>query len=82
VPNQRKVGRVLGTGLDEQYDRSFVLIDGTDYRAHVVYQDNRIEKARAAEALQLRHLVAIEGKAFEKDGRTVRYTRVRIMDWR
>lgn len=75
-PEERLVGRVLGTGLDEQYDRSFVLIEGTDYRAHIVYQDNRIEKARAAGALPLRHLVAIEGKAFEKDGRTVRYTRV------
>ena len=75
-PGERLVGRVLGTGLDEKFDRSYVLIEGTDYRAHIVYQNAGIEKARAAQNLQLRHLVAIEGKAFAKDGKTIGYTRV------
>ncbi|MBU2774458.1 DUF3363 domain-containing protein [Acidithiobacillus ferrooxidans] len=75
-PGERLVGRVLGTGLDEQYDRAYVLIEGTDYRAHIVYQNAAIEKARAVQNLQLRHLVAIEGKAFEKDGKRIPYTGV------
>ncbi len=75
-PGERLVGRVLGTGLDEQNDRSYVLIEGTDYRAHIVYQDAAIENARAAQSLQLRHLVAIEGKAFEKNGKTILYAAV------
>ena len=75
-PGERLVGRVLGTGLDEQYDRSYLLIEGTDYRAHIVYQNAAIEKARAAQGLPLRHLVAIEGKLFEKDGKTISYTAV------
>lgn len=65
-PGERLVGRVLGTGLDEQYDRSFILLEGTDYRAHIVYQTASIEKARGSQALQLRHLVALEGQSFEK----------------
>jgi len=73
-PGERLVGRVLGTGLDEQYDRSYLLIEGTDYRAHIVYQNTAIEKARAAQGLQLRHLIAIEGKSFETDGKTISYT--------
>ncbi|MBU2788406.1 DUF3363 domain-containing protein [Acidithiobacillus sp. VAN18-1] len=68
-PGERLVGRVLGTGLDEQNDRSYLLIEGTDYRAHIVYQTAAIEKARAAQGLQPRHLVAIEGKAFEQASR-------------
>lgn len=75
-PGQRIVGRVLGTGLDERFDRSFVILEGTDYRAHIVYQTAGIEQARAAQQLQLRHLVAIEGKSFEKDGRRIPYTAV------
>ena len=75
-PGERLVGRVLGTGLDEQYDRAYVLIEGTDFRAHIVYQNAAIEKARAVQNLQLRHLVAIEGKAFEKDGKRIPYTGV------
>lgn len=75
-PGERLVGRVLGTGLDERYDRSYLLIEGTDYRAHIVYQNAAIEKARAAQDLQLRHLVAIEGKSFEKAGKTISYTAV------
>lgn len=59
---ERLVGRVLGTGLDEQFDRSYIIIEGTDYRAHIVYQTTGIEKARAERQLDLRHLVALEGK--------------------
>ncbi|MGE0047744.1 MAG: DUF3363 domain-containing protein [Acidithiobacillus sp.] len=58
---ERLVGRVLGTGLDEQYDRSYLLIEGVDNRAHVVYQTAGMEKARAREELGLRHLVALSG---------------------
>ena len=60
-PGDRLVGRVLGTGLDEQYDRSFILIEGVDNRAHIVYQTGAIEKARGREELGLRHLVALTG---------------------
>ncbi len=71
-PGERLVGRVLGTGLDEQFDRSYVIIEGTDYRAHIVYQNAAIEQARAAQDLQLRHLVAIEGKSFvNREGKTI-----------
>ncbi|QER46012.1 DUF3363 domain-containing protein [Acidithiobacillus caldus] len=75
-PGDLLVGRVLGTGLDEQYDRSFVLIEGVDSRAHIVYQNNAIEKERADRRLEPRTLVAIQGKSFEKDGKTIAYTNV------
>ncbi|MGC9217377.1 DUF3363 domain-containing protein, partial [Acidithiobacillus sp.] len=75
-PGERLVGRVLGSGLDEQYDRAYVLIEGTDYRAHIVYQNAVIEEARAAQKLQLRHLVAIEGKTFGKAGKSTPYLTV------
>ncbi|WP_437559480.1 DUF3363 domain-containing protein [Acidithiobacillus sulfuriphilus] len=58
-PGDRLVGRVLGTGLDEQFDRSFVLIEGVDNRAHIVYQTGAIERARSEQRLGLRHLVAL-----------------------
>ena len=81
-PGDRLVGRVLGTGLDEAYDRSYILIEGTDYRAHIVYQNAGIEKARAMQGLQLRHLVALDGRSFEKgpsggqSGKTIPYVGV------
>lgn len=79
-PGNHLVGRVLGTGIDEQYDRSFILIEGTDSRAHIVYQNAAIEKQRAEQKLQPRALVALSGKSFEKDGKTVRYTKVMEYD--
>jgi hypothetical protein len=60
-PGDRLVGRVLGTGLDEQFDRSYLLIEGVDNRAHIVYQTGAIEKARGRQDLGLRHLVALTG---------------------
>lgn len=60
-PGDRLVGRVLGTGLDEQFDRSYLLIEGVDNRAHIVYQTGSIEKARGRQDLGLRHLVALTG---------------------
>jgi len=71
-PGERLVGRVLGTGMDEQFDRSYLIIEGTDYRAHIVYQTAGIEKARAEQQLGLRHLVAIEGKGFlNREGKMI-----------
>jgi len=57
----RLVGRVLGTGLDEQNDRSYVLLEGVDNRAHIVYQTGSMEKARGRDELGLRHLVSLTG---------------------
>lgn len=74
-PGERLVGRVLGAGMDEKNDRHFLLIEGTDYRAHILYQNATIEKARDAGELQLRHLVAIEGKSFEGQGKAIHYTK-------
>ena len=80
-PGDHLVGRVLGAGIDEQYDRSFILIEGTDSRVHIVYQSTAIEKARAAQTLQPRSLIAISGKSFEgKDGKTVPYQKVTEYD--
>lgn len=82
-PGQVLVGRVLGTGSDEQYDRSYILIEGTDSRVHIVYQNATIEKQRAEQKLQPRSLVVITGKSFENKGpadgvpgKTVSYTKV------
>lgn len=80
-PGERLVGRVLGAGMDERNDRTFLLVEGTDYRAHILYQNNAIEKARDAGEFKLRHLVAIEGKSFEKGpadgkpGKSIPYTK-------
>ena len=79
-PGQVLVGRVLGTGSDEQYDRSYLLIEGTDSRVHIVYQNAAIEKQRAEQKLQPRSLVAITGKSFEKDGKTINFTKVTEYD--
>ncbi len=56
----RLVGRVLGTGLDEDNGRSYILLEGVDNRAHIVYQTASVEKQRAAGNLKLRSLVALE----------------------
>ena len=79
-PGDHLVGRVLGTGLDEQYDRSYLLIEGTDSRVHIVYQNAAIEKQRAEQKLQPRSLVAITGKSFEKDGKTIAFQKVTEYD--
>ncbi|MHB1660009.1 DUF3363 domain-containing protein [Thiomonas sp.] len=85
-PGDHLVGRVLGTGLDEQYDRSYILIEGTDSRVHIVYQSAAMEKQRADQKLQPRSLVSVTGKSFEKGpadgmlGKTVHYTKVTEYD--
>ena len=80
-PGQVLVGRVLGTGSDEQYDRSYLLIEGTDSRVHIVYQNAAIEKQRAEQKLQPRSLVSVAGNAFQgKDGKTVNYTKITEYD--
>jgi type IV secretory pathway VirD2 relaxase len=80
-PGDHLVGRVLGTGSDEQYDRSYLLIEGTDSRVHIVYQNAAIEKQRAEQKLQPRSLVAITGKSFEnKEGKTVSYAKITEYD--
>nr|WP_226818772.1 DUF3363 domain-containing protein [Acidithiobacillus montserratensis] len=60
-PGDRLVGRVLGTGMDEQFERSYLLIEGVDNRAHIVYQTKSMEKARGEQQLSTRHLVALTG---------------------
>ncbi|WP_312283487.1 DUF3363 domain-containing protein [Candidatus Igneacidithiobacillus taiwanensis] len=60
-PGDRLVGRMLGTGLDEQYERSYLLIEGVDNRIHIVYQTTSMEKARGEEKLSPRMLVALTG---------------------
>jgi type IV secretory pathway VirD2 relaxase len=80
-PGDHLVGRVLGTGMDEQYDRSYILIEGTDSRVHIVYQNNAIEKQRAEQKLQPRSLVAISGKSFtDKAGKTIAFQKVTEYD--
>lgn len=61
LAGDRLVGRILGTGLDEQYDRSYLLIEGVDNRAHIVYQTGSMQRARGEQKLGLRHLVALTG---------------------
>lgn len=82
-PGDHLVGRVLGTGSDEQYDRSYLLIEGTDSRVHIVYQNAAMEKQRAEQKLQPRSLVSVTGKSFENKGpadgvpgKIVSYTKV------
>lgn len=60
-PGDRLVGRVLGTGLDDANSRSYLMLEGVDNRAHIVYQTASMEKAREKQELQLRHLVALTG---------------------
>jgi hypothetical protein len=61
APGDRLVGRVLGTGLDDENGRTYVLLEGVDNRAHIVYQTASMERAREKQDLQLRHLVALTG---------------------
>jgi type IV secretory pathway VirD2 relaxase len=80
-PGDHLVGRVLGTGVDEQFDRSYILIEGADSRVHILYQNAAIEKQRAAQHLQPRSLVAVSGKSFtNKEGKTVNFTKVQEYD--
>ncbi len=59
-PGDRLVGRVLGTGLDEDNNRSYILLEGVDNRAHIVYQTLGMEKQRGEGNLATRHLVSLE----------------------
>ena len=61
APGDRLVGRVLGTGLDDENGRTYVLLEGVDNRAHIVYQTASMERAREKQDLQLRNLVALTG---------------------
>lgn len=55
-------GRVLGTGLDEKTDNSYLLIEGSDGKAHFIYQNKKIEQMRGEHQLQPGALVSIESK--------------------
>ncbi|MGC9217605.1 DUF3363 domain-containing protein, partial [Acidithiobacillus sp.] len=85
-PGDHLVGRVLGTGIDEQYDRSYILIEGVDSKVHILYQNKTIEKERADQKLQPRSLVSITGKSFKKSpadgvpGKTINFMKVQEYD--
>ncbi len=72
-PGDRLTGRVLGTGLDEDTDKAYLLIEGTDGRAHFVYQNAKIEGKRHEGELRPGTLATLEQKSFEKDGKTIAY---------
>lgn len=63
-PGERLVGRVLGKGFDEGRDQTYLMLEGTDSRAHIVYLSKLTE-------VKTRELVALESKSFEKDGKQI-----------
>lgn len=64
-------GRVLGTGLDEKTDNSYLLVEGTDGKAHIIYQNKKIEQLRGEQQLQPGSLISIEAKPIkDAPGRT------------
>lgn len=42
----RVAGRLVGTGLDERTDRSYMLVESTDGRVHYLYQSKSAQAAR------------------------------------
>jgi hypothetical protein len=77
-PGDRLLGRVLGTGLDEQNDRIFLLLEGIDGRVHFVYQTRGMEAARAMGEMQPESIVVLKGEPLEIEGKLL--TRVTVED--
>lgn len=69
-PGERLVGRVLGTGLDDATDSPYLLVEGTDGRAHFIRQTPGIEDKRAAGDLKPGTLAVIEGRT-SKSGKSI-----------
>lgn len=61
-PGQRLTGRVLGTGLNDANQSAYILIEGTDGKAHFISQTNSIEEKRGQGTLKPGGLVTIECK--------------------
>ncbi len=61
-PGERLVGRVLGTGLDDATDSPYLLIEGSDGRAHFIRQTPGVEDRRAAGELKPGALAVVEGR--------------------
>ena len=65
-PGQRLTGRVLGTGMNDAVDSAYILIEGTDGKAHFVTQNAKISEMRGAGKLQPGELVSLESKISTK----------------
>lgn len=63
-PGQRLTGRVLGTGIDDSIDAAYLLLEGTDGKAHFIRQTGKIDRLRAENQLQPGRLVSLSGEEF------------------
>jgi type IV secretory pathway VirD2 relaxase len=59
-------GRLIGTGLDEQTDRAYMLVESTDGRVHYLYQPIGAQTARH-EGLSVGSFVEVETKKTENE---------------
>lgn len=76
---QRLTGRVLGTSLDEDRDRLLLMLEGTDGRVHLLYENSALQSAREMGDLKPETLVSIQAEKTEgRDGRS--FTRTRVID--
>ena len=77
APGQELTGRVVGTGLEnEERDRRYLMLEGTDGKLHYLRQTPAIIRARGQRKIGIGEIVTLEAREFEKDGRKVNYIRV------
>ena len=77
APGQELSGRVVGTGLEnEERDRRYLMLEGTDGKLHYLRQTPAIIRARGERKIGIGEVVTLAAREFEKDGRKVNYLRV------
>lgn len=77
-PGQQITGRVVGTGLEnEATDQRYILLEGTDGQLHYIRQTAAMIRARGEDRLRVGETVTLSGGEFEKDGKRLRYVRIK-----
>jgi hypothetical protein len=74
---QRLTGIILGSGIDPETDKPYLLIEGIDGNAHFLLQSRKLEEMRLHETIKDGAVISVEVKSFEaKEGeavKTIRY---------
>ncbi|MEX3583142.1 MAG: DUF3363 domain-containing protein [Burkholderia sp.] len=76
TPGQRIEGRIVGTGLNEDNNQSYLMMEGIDGKLHYLMQSKAIEKQRSQGQLLVGSYASIEVAQAQKDGKSFTYLKV------
>ncbi len=68
APGDRVTGRLVGTGMNDQTGRPYMLIEGVDGRVHFMDQSPKVQSLRASKELRVGDYITLEAQTHSESG--------------